>query len=215
VICVHKGFGADPADIGPAAAAHPELTFCVYHSGYEPGGVEGRFSPDGGGVDRLVRSLADAGVAPGGNVYAELGSTWFNVLRDPDQAAHVLGKLLAAVGPERVLWGTDSIWYGSPQDQIEAFRAFTIVPEAQERFGYPALTEPVKRRILGANAADLHGVDLAAAAAAPACRAAPAERALGRAEALGRLGPLADTPPGPRNGREAAAAFRAEHPWFR
>jgi len=39
-----------------------------------------------------------------------------------------------------VLWGTDSIWYGSPQDQIQAFRAFEITPEFQERFGYPALT---------------------------------------------------------------------------
>ena len=52
----------------------------------------------------------------------------------------MLGKLLAAVGPDRVVWGTDSIWYGSPQGQIEAFRAFEITPEYQERFGYPALT---------------------------------------------------------------------------
>ena len=97
--------------------------------------------------------------APGGNVYAELGSTWFLAMRDPDQAAHVLGKLLVAVGPDRIVWGTDSIWYGSPQTQIEAFRAFEITPEYQERFGYPALTPEVKRKILGANAAELYGVD--------------------------------------------------------
>ena len=42
VVCVHKGFGADPADVGPAAAAHPELTFVVYHSGFEPGELRGR-----------------------------------------------------------------------------------------------------------------------------------------------------------------------------
>src|SRR5688572_5281987 len=34
VVCVHKGFGADPSDVGPAARAHPDLTFCIYHSGY-------------------------------------------------------------------------------------------------------------------------------------------------------------------------------------
>ena len=69
-----------------------------------------------------------------------MGSTWFNLGRDLDSAGHVLGKLLTHLGPERILWGTDSIWYGSPQGQIDAFRAFEITPEAQERYGYPALT---------------------------------------------------------------------------
>lgn len=213
VVCVHKGFGADPVDVGPAAAAHPELTFCVYHSGYEPGPpAEGPYAEDGPGVDRLVRSLRAAGVGPGSNVYAELGSTWWNALRDPDEAAHVLGKLLVAVGPDRLLWGTDSVWYGSPQDQIEAFRAFTISPEAQERFGYPALTDEVKRKVLGGNAADLHGLDLGATPAA--CQVAPAEREAARQEAMGRLGPLADAPLGPTTPRAATQVFAAEHPWF-
>ena len=162
-VCVHKGLsGNDPAaspiDIGPAAAANPDLRFVAYHSGYEGPG-EGPFDPAGRGVDRFVASLAAAEIAPGTNVYAELGSTWFQAMRDPDQAAHVLGKLLVAVGPERILWGTDSIWYGTPQGQIEAFRAFEITPEYQERFEYPALTDATKRKILGANAADLYGID--------------------------------------------------------
>jgi hypothetical protein len=212
VVCVHKGFGADPADVGPAARAHPELTFCVYHSGYESNVREGAFSERGAGVDRFIRSLRDAGIGPNGNVYAELGSTWFSVLRDPDQAAHVLGKLLVAVGPQRVLWGTDSIWYGSPQDQIDAFRAFTISAEAQERFGYPDLTADVKRAVLGHNAARLHGIDLAAVAAP--CRFSPDEREAARGEALGRLGPLADATFGPTTAAAAASTFRAEHPWF-
>ena len=57
-----------------------------------------------------------------------------------------------------MLWGTDSLWYGSPQDQIQAFRAFEIAPELQERYGYPALTPDLKRKILGANAATLYGI---------------------------------------------------------
>lgn len=28
----------------------------------------------------------------------------------PLEAAHVLGKLLLAVGEDRILWGTDSVW---------------------------------------------------------------------------------------------------------
>ena len=77
----------------------------------------------------------------------------------PDEAAHLLGKLLVHLGEDRILWGTDSIWYGSPQDQIQAFRAFEITPEFQERFGYPALTDERKAKILGLNAARLHGIE--------------------------------------------------------
>ena len=163
IVSVHKGLGsgnpyAAPVDIGPAATAHPDIRFVVYHSGYEVENSEGEYDENGRGVDRLVRTLRDAGIAPGANVYAEIGSTWFNVMRDPDQAAHTLGKLLVAVGPDNLVWGTDSIWYGSPQAQIEAFRTFEITPEYQERFGYPALTPELKRKVLGANGAALYGV---------------------------------------------------------
>jgi len=66
------------------------------------------------------------------------------------------------VGEDRVLWGTDGIWYGSPQPQIMAFRAFQISAELQERFGYPALTDAIKAKVFGHNAAQLFGVDPAA-----------------------------------------------------
>ncbi len=62
------------------------------------------------------------------------------------------------LGPDRVLWGTDSIWYGTPQGQIDAFRAFAISERFQEEFGYPPLTDDVKDRILGANALGLYGL---------------------------------------------------------
>ena len=172
VVATHKGLGgpvpaastaaASPRDVGPAAAAFPDVRFLVYHSGYErdPDGEEGAFDPvTPRGVDRLVASLAQAGVAPGANVYAELGSTWYLALRRPREAAHVLGKLLRAVGPDRIVWGTDSIWYGSPQPLVDAFRAFTIPERMQEEFGYPALTDDVKARILGTNARAVYGID--------------------------------------------------------
>ena len=166
IVCVHKGFSggtehASPADIGPAAKAHPRITFVVYHSGFESTGEEGPYTAATAeqGVNRLVTTLQRAGLEPGANVYAELGSTWWVLMRNPTQAAHVLGKLLLAVGPDRILWGTDSLWYGSPQDQIQAFRAFEIAPELQEQYGYPALTAEIKRKILGENAIALYGVD--------------------------------------------------------
>ena len=170
ICCVHKGFGnlfgagaveyASPVDVGPAAKGHPTVTFVVYHSGYEAGGSEGPYTEATAhqGVNRLITTLRDAGIGPGGNVYAELGSTWWNLMRDPTQAAHVLGKLLKALGPDHVVWGTDSIWYGTPQDQIQAFRAFEISPQLQDQFGYPALTAVIKRKILGLNSARIYGV---------------------------------------------------------
>jgi predicted TIM-barrel fold metal-dependent hydrolase len=213
VVAVHKGFGADPSDIGPAAAAFPEVTFVVYHSGFETDVAERAFREDGQGVDRLVRSLRGAGVGPSANVYCELGSTWYHNMGDPTQAAHVLGKVVGAVGPDRVLWGTDSIWYGTPQPQIEAFRAFEITPELQERHGYPALTTEVKRAILGGNAAALHGLDLAAVG--PPCRFTAADREAAREEATGRLGALGEEAMGPVTRRQALSLWRREHPWFR
>ena len=75
-------------------------------------------------------------------MYAELGSTWFLMLRRPVEAAHVLGKLLVALGPERIVWGTDSTWYGSPQPLIDAFRAFRIPERMQAEYGYPAAHAP-------------------------------------------------------------------------
>jgi predicted TIM-barrel fold metal-dependent hydrolase len=180
VIAVHKGFSggsrfASPVDVGPAARDNPDISFTIYHSGYESGGPEAEYADAtrDQGVNRLVSSLRDAGIAPGANVYAELGSTWRSLLGDPTAAAHVLGKLLVAVGEDNVLWGTDSIWYGSPQDQIQAFRAFEITPDFQERFGYPALTTERKAKILGLNAARLYGVDPAAVAR---CDLSAAER---------------------------------------
>ena len=72
----------------------------------------------------------------------------------------MLGKLLDCVGPERIVWGTDSVWYGPPQPLIDAFRAFTIPEWMQERFGYPALTAALKQQILGGNATRLYGIDV-------------------------------------------------------
>jgi predicted TIM-barrel fold metal-dependent hydrolase len=165
-ICTHKGFSggsayASPQDVGPAAKRHPEANFVIYHSGFEAGGQEGPYTAATGnvGVNRLITSLRKAGIGPNENVFAELGSTWWYVMRYPTQAAHVLGKLLKYVGEDNVVWGTDCLFYGSPQDQIQALRSFHISEEFQDRFGYPELTKEIKHKILGLNGATLYGVD--------------------------------------------------------
>lgn len=164
-ICVHKGlaFGArgyefsTARDIGPAARRHRDMNFLVYHAGFDTQVTEGPYDPRAkAGVDVLIRSYLAAGKPA--NVYAELGSTWRFVMRDPDQAAHLLGKLLVHLGEDRILWGTDSIWYGSPQDQIQAFRAFQISESFRQQYGYPALTTQIKNKIFGRNAARVYGL---------------------------------------------------------
>jgi hypothetical protein len=168
-IAVHKGlaFGqrgyeySTSRDVGPAAVRYPDMVFLIYHSGFDTSVKEGPYDPQAkAGVDVLVRSMREAGRPK--NVYAELGSTWRFVMRDPDQAAHLMGKLLVTFGEDNILWGTDSIWYGSPQDQIQAFRAFEISREFQDKFGYPALTPAIKRKIFGLNAMRVYGLDATA-----------------------------------------------------
>ena len=36
-------------------------------------------------------------------------------------------------GEDNVLWGTDLVWFGFPQDQIQAFRTFRIADEVREQ----------------------------------------------------------------------------------
>ncbi len=67
-----------------------------------------------------------------------------------------------AFGTDHVLWGTDSIWYGTPQWQIEAFRRFEIPQALADKHGYAPLTREVKERIFGLNAARVFGVDVSA-----------------------------------------------------
>jgi hypothetical protein len=170
-ICVHKGLPFGPrsyehsqcSDIGVVAKRFPDVNFLVYHSGFVTGVREQAYDKGGtrDGIDTLIASLQKNGVAPGSNVYAELGSTWRFLMRDPEQAAHALGKLVQHCGADNVLWGTDSIWYGSPQDQIQAFRTFQIAPALRERHGYAAITPQLRAKIFGLNAAKVYGLSAA------------------------------------------------------
>lgn len=171
VFCAHKGLPLlefdrrfnGPRDLVACAARFPDVQFVVYHGAFEREVTEGPYRPGRAGVDSLVQAMDDHGLPPSSNVWAELGTTWRETLDSPTQAAHVLGKLLQRVGEDRVLWGTDAIWYGSPQPQIMAFRAFQISESLRAAHLYPELTPQVKAKVLGLNAATLLGIDPTAA----------------------------------------------------
>ena len=82
-------------------------------------------------------------MAPYKNVYAELGTTWASsVVTFPTVAAPIMGQLMKFMGPDRIVFGSDSVWYGSPQWQIDAMWRF-------QQYGYPELTIEAKRKIYG------------------------------------------------------------------
>jgi predicted TIM-barrel fold metal-dependent hydrolase len=167
-LCVHKGlpFGSRSyehsqcSDIGVVAKRFPDVNFLIYHSGFVSSVTEKAYS-GGDGIDTLVSSIDKNQIKPNSNIYAELGSTWRFLMRDPEQAAHGLGKLIKACGENNVLWGTDSIWYGSPQDQIQAFRTFQIASPLREKHGYAEITPALRAKIFGLNAAKVYGLSAA------------------------------------------------------
>lgn len=88
-----------------------------------------------GGQPRVAMREGDGDPLAHGNVpnvYAELGSVWGSVQNNARRASFLLGKLIYYVGPKRVVWGTDSLWGGSPQGQIVAFRRFGSVLQPGE-----------------------------------------------------------------------------------
>src|SRR5947207_15751222 len=90
----------------------------------------------------------------------EMGSTFAMMMSSsPLLAAYVVGMIIDAFGPDHVLWGTDSIWWGSPQWQIEALRRLEMPEQLMKQFGYKPLTPEVKRQIFGLNAARVYGID--------------------------------------------------------
>jgi uncharacterized protein len=129
------------------------------------------------GVNALITSLRDNNIGPNGTkldpmtkqviegtedstwVYAECGGVWPNLMmRRSQEAMHYWGKLLKHIGENRIVWGTDCLWFGSPQPVIDGFRAFTISKEFQDMYGYPELTKARKEKILGQNAAKLQNI---------------------------------------------------------
>jgi predicted TIM-barrel fold metal-dependent hydrolase len=165
---VHKGLGdsTDPGDIPAAARAFPELNFIIYHSCIRPffffydawQDVKSGRLRDGVPDIKDTTEFAQL-VAPYPNVYAELGAIFASsVVTFPTVCAHILGILFKYLGADRIVWGTDSTFYGNPQWQIEAFWRMQIPEAFRGRFGYPEITPEMKRKVLGLNSARLYGM---------------------------------------------------------
>ena len=178
-ICIHKGLSTDapddpalgfPVDIPTAARDWPMLNFIIYHSCIRPGFWmldalndvrSGRLRAGVPEILWTTQFAVDSAAYP--NVYAELGTTFASaVVTFPTVCAHLLGQLLKFLGEDRVVFGSDSVWYGAPRWQIEAFWRFKIPDDLRNQYGYPELTDQAKRKVLGLTSARLYGLPTAA-----------------------------------------------------
>jgi predicted TIM-barrel fold metal-dependent hydrolase len=180
-VCIHKGLlpsnykqrmagtwqygGVD--DVPKAARDWPQLRFLIYHSAIRTGGLPtaeqlGTFEEKGEipWVSELARIPKEHGVE---NVYAELGSVFaVTAVSAPRYCAGILGTLIKGMGENRVLWGTDSVWYGSPQWQIEALRRLEIPEDLREKFRFRSLgpaSGKLKESIFAGNARQVYAFD--------------------------------------------------------
>ena len=180
-ICVHKGlFPAsvekqfphlldycDVRDVGKAAKDWPQLNFVVYHSAYRHSGggnaASGWTEFEQTGRVSWVSDLADIPQKYGvTNVYGDVGQLFAqSVVAEPKLGAALMGILIKGLGADHVCWGTDAIWTGSPQWQIEALRRLEIPEDMQKKYGFQPLggaTGPVKTAIFSGNNMRLYGL---------------------------------------------------------
>jgi hypothetical protein len=183
-ICIHKGLmprdyekafagtweTATVNDLGKAAKDWPGMNFVIYHAAIrpwladQPDGELAEFEKTGyvKWTTDLARIPEKFGVE---NVYAEVGTTFASTcVTHPRFCAALMGQLVNVMGAERVVWGSDSVWYGSPQWQIEALRRLEVPEDIMKKMKWKtALGGPsseVKQKIFGLNSAALYGLDI-------------------------------------------------------
>jgi len=180
-ICIHKGLlpkdyeqswpgvwqHATVDDVHKAAKDWPQLNFIIYHGALrpfleDPAYELGLFEQTG--EIRWVTDLAKMNDVK--NVYGELGTTFATcAVANPRFAAAVVGSLVNGLGADHVVWGSDSVWYGSPQWQIEAFRRLEIPADMMQKNGWKTALggedSKVKRMIFGENSARLYNYKIA------------------------------------------------------
>ena len=155
---------ADVRDVGKAARDWPQLNFIIYHSAYRfTGGayVDGWAQFESTGRVDWVTDLAEIPAKYGvKNVYGDLGQIFAqSTVAEPRLCAAMMGQLIAGLGADHVVWGTDAVWTGAPQWQIEALRRLEIPEEMQRKYGFAPLGAadgPVKSAIFGENSARIY-----------------------------------------------------------
>jgi predicted TIM-barrel fold metal-dependent hydrolase len=186
IVCVHKGLYppsveqrfpeltpyAAVDDVGKAAKDWPQIRFVIYHSAYrwvggKPEDAYAEFERTGriAWTSDLADIPAKYGVS---NVYGDLGQLFaMTAVVEPRLCAALMGILVKGLGADHVIWGTDALWTGSPQWQIEGLRRLEIPEEMRKKYGYAQLGPadgPVKQAIFGGNSARMYRYEVKKAA---------------------------------------------------
>lgn len=151
VLCMHTGFSWVPpgkskychsTQLDDVAREFPELKIVAFHMGY----------PYTDALNMVAMGHP--------NVYLCLSLLVPWALTAPYKFAHILGEAMRFVGPDRIIWGTDSAGYGA---QIGAaalgLTDFQMPEELQWKYGYLPLTDEDKRKMFGGNLGALLGID--------------------------------------------------------
>jgi predicted TIM-barrel fold metal-dependent hydrolase len=136
-VAVHKAVPVPPApveDLDGALERFPDIKFQAVHAGVV-------FLPE---TCRLLSHHP--------NFYANLESSFAYILSKPRRFADMLGALLAAAGPDRLLFGS-GVNLVHPRPLLDAFASFEMPDDL------PPLTDEIRTKILGGNAARIHGLD--------------------------------------------------------
>lgn len=146
----HKGhpFGRQPMehlmpnDLQGAAGDFPDMIFVNHHLA-EP---------------YFAETLSISARFP--NVWVAL-SGFINLMPfRPIETYHFLGKLLMYVGADRLMYGSEAFAYRRVQGCIDMYFDLKMPERLQDEYGYPEITDEMRRKILGENTARLMGVDI-------------------------------------------------------
>ena len=182
-VCIHKGLlpmdfeqsipgglwrYADVEDLPKAAKDWPQISFVIYHSALRAFLEDPQTELDNFEKTGYIRWVSDLAAMPQkfgvNNVYCDVGTSFaISAIANPRFCAAMMGTLIKGLGHDHVFWGTDSVWYGSPQWQIEAFRRLEIPEDMQQKFGFAPLGPAdgqVKSDILGYNGVRHYRLDL-------------------------------------------------------
>ena len=159
IVCVHKGLYppsteqrfpnltgyATVDDVGKAAKDWPQIRFVIYHSAFRwTGGpalrrtARPQFEKTGRveWTSDLAEIPAKYGVS---NVYGDLGQIFAQTaVVEPRLCAALMGMLIKGLGADHVVWGTDALWTGAPQWQIEGLRRLEIPEDMRKKYGFAA-----------------------------------------------------------------------------
>ncbi len=151
VLDIHTGFSwvppgkskyALPIQLDDVARDFPELKIVAFHMGY----------PYCDDLNMVAMGHP--------NVYPCLSVLIPWALSAPRKFACILGEALRFAGPDRIIWGTDYAGYGAQiAAAVKGFRDFQFPEDMREGYGYPMITDGMRKKIFGGNLGKLLGVD--------------------------------------------------------